>query len=244
MSTTNSTNNIFLQQKVVNSATNYTVLDDDVIINITDTSSRRIVTLPAPSSTNIGKFFIVKDASGVASRNTIVVSSSFGNIDGATNYILRSNYESVIFYSDGSNYFIQSEKNPQAKTVQAYDTVSVTHPVGTVIFDKSIGTIPYSNATGLFTLSVGKIYKLSVAYRNTGTGKNIDVKWKTQADLDLLPNIVQSSGLGVADCGITELLYSPYSTTNNIIKVTCSGIISGFVSGFGSFASANIIEIN
>ena len=104
----NATNNLFREQKVVNSAVTYVVLDDDVIINITDTTAPRTVTLPAPSATNTGKFFVVKDTSGGASSNNITVAGASGNIDGAANYTIDANYGSAVFYSDGSNYFTQS----------------------------------------------------------------------------------------------------------------------------------------
>ena len=108
MSFNNSTNNLFRSQKIINSAVTYVVLDDDVIINITDTTAPRAVTLPAPGATNIGKFFVVKDTSGGASSNNIIVVSTAGNIDGSANYIINTNYGNAIFYSDGTNYFVES----------------------------------------------------------------------------------------------------------------------------------------
>ena len=109
MSFNNSTNNLFRSQKIINSAVTYVVLDDDVIINITDTTAPRAVTLPAPGATNIGKFFVVKDTSGGASSNNITVAGISGNIDGTANHIINSDYGSAVFYSDGTNYFTQSE---------------------------------------------------------------------------------------------------------------------------------------
>ena len=109
MSFNNSANNLFREQKVVNSAVNYIVLADDVIINITDTSAPRTVTLPAPGNSNIGKFFTVKDTSGNAGANSITVDSVSGNIDGVATHVIALNYASATFYSDGTNYSIDNK---------------------------------------------------------------------------------------------------------------------------------------
>lgn len=105
----NATNNLFREQPITNQAASYVVLATDVIINITNTAAPRTVTLPAPSATNVGKFFVVKDTSGGASSNNITVAGASGNIDGAANHVISSNYGSAVFYSDGTNYFTQSE---------------------------------------------------------------------------------------------------------------------------------------
>jgi len=101
----NSSNNLFRENKVVNSAVDYAALADDVIINMTNTSSPRHVTLPMPSSENIGKKFFIKDTSGAAETNNIIVKSALGHIDGKESYILNRNFSSLEVYSDGKNYY-------------------------------------------------------------------------------------------------------------------------------------------
>jgi len=106
----NCINNLLSSQKVVSSAADYVVLSDDVIINISDTSITRIVTLPAPSVSNEGKYFVVKDSSGSADEigGIDVISAGGASVDGSPSHIIDTNFGSVVVYSDGSNYFSQS----------------------------------------------------------------------------------------------------------------------------------------
>ena len=155
----NASNNLFREQKVVNSAVSYVVLDNDVIINITDTTAPRNVTLPAPSATNVGKFFVVKDTSGGAASNNITVAGASGNIDGAANHLLSSNYASAVFYSDGSNYFTQSELTESAGTLTIASVTADPAPalVDTMyLVDTSSGavTITLPTAVGISGKSV------------------------------------------------------------------------------------------
>jgi hypothetical protein len=83
----------------------YTVLGSDYIIAYTSLTTGRAVTLPAPSSTNSGQIFIVKDEAGSAGTNNLTVSGASGNIDGAASYVISTNYGLARFYSNGSNYF-------------------------------------------------------------------------------------------------------------------------------------------
>ena len=131
MPVNNSTNNLFREQKVVNSAVNYIVLADDVIINITDTSAPRTVTLPAPGNSNIGKFFTVKDTSGNTGANSITVDTVSGNIDGVATHVIALNYASATFYSDGTNYSIDNKT-----TVPS--SVSPLTAGGVTFFDEEI----------------------------------------------------------------------------------------------------------
>lgn len=113
MANNNSVNNLFLNQKIIQTATNYTALANDVIIEVTNTAAPRTITLPAPSSNNIGKFYIIKDTSGVASINNISITPTTGSIDGASSKVINSNYGAVQVYSDGTNYFAQAIVAPR-----------------------------------------------------------------------------------------------------------------------------------
>ena len=128
MTFNNSTNNLFREQHVVNSAVNYVVLEDDVLINITNTATPRSVILPAPNISNIGRFFTVKDASGLAGTNNITVTAISGNIDGLSIYEIDLNNGSATFYSDGTNYFIDN------KTGSATATTTSPLTAGGVMF--------------------------------------------------------------------------------------------------------------
>jgi len=63
-----------------------------------------VITLPAPS---LGAQFIVKDAGGAASTNSITLDPAGADlIDGQASYILTSDYGSVQLISNGTNWFL------------------------------------------------------------------------------------------------------------------------------------------
>lgn len=114
----NATNNIFLNQPLVQTATNYTALATDVIIEVTSTAAIRTITLPAPSAvpstSNVGKFYVIKDTSGGAATNNIFVVPVSGTIDGSGSLQIGTNYGAVQVYSDGTNYYSQAFVTPPA----------------------------------------------------------------------------------------------------------------------------------
>ena len=63
------------------------------------------VTLPSASTVS-KSFYTLKDINGKASAYNVTVTPAAGNIDGAANYVIKVDYESATFYSDGSNYWI------------------------------------------------------------------------------------------------------------------------------------------
>jgi hypothetical protein len=92
--------NVAVKTVVTDSTTSSIGSNEDV--SLADSSGGSItLTLPAHSS---GKVVTVKktDSSG----NTVTVTGATGNVDGASNYILYSQNESVTVISDGTNWFI------------------------------------------------------------------------------------------------------------------------------------------
>jgi hypothetical protein len=61
------------------------------------------VVLPASVT---GKVFIVKDAAGVAAINPITVTATGANIDGAASAIINTNYGSLTFIFNGTEWNI------------------------------------------------------------------------------------------------------------------------------------------
>jgi len=88
------------------SASDYTLDANDLIIGITDTSSARTVTLPKASRVNVGRLYYIKDESGGANSNNITIDGDGSEtIDGATTYVINTNYGSVTMYSNGTAWF-------------------------------------------------------------------------------------------------------------------------------------------
>jgi hypothetical protein len=91
----------------VNAAT-YDLLTSDYILNVTYPSTAAVTSLTLPTAQTVsGRVIIIKDASGNAGTNNITIDTEGGQtIDGAATKVLNGNYESVMLYCDGSNWFI------------------------------------------------------------------------------------------------------------------------------------------
>lgn len=86
-------------------AVSYAVLATDYYIGVTNTAATRTITLPAAPATN--QVFIVKDESGGADAiNIVVTAGGVINIDGGTTVNIATNYGSLNFIFNGSQYFI------------------------------------------------------------------------------------------------------------------------------------------
>jgi hypothetical protein len=79
-----------------------TVSTTDEIIGIDTTGGGYAVTLVTPSA---GKKYTFKDEVGNCGSNSATIrTSGSALIDGAADYVLDSNYESVTVYGDGTNF--------------------------------------------------------------------------------------------------------------------------------------------
>lgn len=92
---------------VVNAAT-YTVLVSDQIIHTTYTPTGPITSTIPTALLGSGKEFTVVDGGGNCSVNNITVDTEGAEkIIGQDTHVLSIDYESVTYYSDGSNWFIK-----------------------------------------------------------------------------------------------------------------------------------------
>lgn len=78
----------------------------DYCLVVTSTASPRTVTVPNASNSN--QIYVIKDGSGGAATNNITVTTPGGTktFDGATSYVINTNYGSVTLIYDGTNYLI------------------------------------------------------------------------------------------------------------------------------------------
>jgi len=81
-------------------ASNVTLINRS--INLVNTSAARTLTLPSAVKDLI---ITVKDSTGSAAANNITVNPTAGLIDGAASATLNTNYQSMTFASDGTNWF-------------------------------------------------------------------------------------------------------------------------------------------
>jgi len=90
--------------RTATSTTPYTVLSTDYYISVDASGGAKQVNLPNSPSTN--QIFIVKDRLGNAGSNNITVTTPGGvvNLDGATTYVINTNYGAAQFILNGTSY--------------------------------------------------------------------------------------------------------------------------------------------
>jgi hypothetical protein len=142
----NSVNDIFLNQAVtsVTSAT-YTAAATDVLIDV-NFAGAVTITLPTGSTSNKGKFYVIKDTSGAAGTHNITVKPNSGTLDGASSAIISLNYGALQVYSDGANWWEQANISSSTQTVAQYGVVtSITS--GSTTSSTSYSAVPGSTFT-------------------------------------------------------------------------------------------------
>lgn len=98
-----SSGNTFLAYTNVNT-TPYVVLLTDEYLSI-DTSALAI-TIQLPNAPTTGQVWIIKDRTGNAQTNNIIVTTVGGavNIDGATTFVMNTQYEAIQILWNGTTY--------------------------------------------------------------------------------------------------------------------------------------------
>ena len=89
---------------VLHAASPYTVLSTDEFISADVTAG--VITIKLPNAPSTGRTYIIKDKAGLAGTSNITITTVGGSvtIDGATSYVMNTNYESISVIFDGSNY--------------------------------------------------------------------------------------------------------------------------------------------
>jgi hypothetical protein len=83
----------------------YTALATDYYISVDATSGP--VTIYVPSALTLQRMFLIKDKFGQAFTNNITITTSVGTtlFDGATTYVLDTEYEAVLLTFDGTSAY-------------------------------------------------------------------------------------------------------------------------------------------
>ena len=89
---------------VTNAQTPYTVLSTDYYIGANVTSG--VITLRLPNAPTTGRIFVVKDSVGLSATSNITITTVGGavNIDGATSYVMNTNYQALQLIFNGISY--------------------------------------------------------------------------------------------------------------------------------------------
>ena len=91
-------------------ATSYTILNTDFIVEVTDNTAQRTMTLPDATTCNDSQIVIVKDKAGTASsqNNILFATTASQSVDGivnATGISISANYGVIRFYTDKVNWY-------------------------------------------------------------------------------------------------------------------------------------------
>ncbi len=88
--------------RVVTASGNVTILAGDGIVEIAKTvpATTQVV---IPAGLTAFQEYVIKDGSGNAGTYNITLVPSSGTIDGAASFVLDANWESISFYSNGTN---------------------------------------------------------------------------------------------------------------------------------------------
>ena len=94
----------FVYTAVNHAASPYTVLSTDQYLGVTTTAG--VVTINLPNTPGTGTVWRVKDTAGNAATNNITVTTVGGavNIDGATTYVMKTNFQADNFIFNGATY--------------------------------------------------------------------------------------------------------------------------------------------
>lgn len=91
--------------RVVTAAGAVTVATSDYVVVVNKTSGAA-TTVNLPSSPSTGDCYIVKDGKGDAVTNNLTLTPASGNIDGASTFVMKVNYESITVVYNGTQWNI------------------------------------------------------------------------------------------------------------------------------------------
>ncbi len=172
----------------------------------------------------------------ITANTTTVVSyrissgSSLGNLGGSADFSTAGAYPWFDVQVISGNAAVNGQS---VDYVSVFRTTSQTVNTGdNILFNSTnAGNIPYNSATGNFTLTAGKTYRLmgSVSLdASTSASSEIDIAWKNAAG-DILGNRALMLSANFASPaggnGISEIIYTPTVNTTialNVIAATAS----------------------
>lgn len=92
--------------RAISTNSDYNASTDDCYIGINDTSTSRTVRLPAAGANLMGMVIVIKDESGGASVNPIIINGNGALIDGSSARIINTNYGVLRVIYSGTAWFI------------------------------------------------------------------------------------------------------------------------------------------
>jgi len=200
-------------------AGNYTINPSDgYIIFEVDTTASRIITLPAANSVANGRFIIVKDATGTANTHPITINAAGSDtIDGATSYVVKTNYGVVELISNGSNewFVFKGDQNQYNNNESLSFTGSIFDDTTSPELNLNFGSKTTFASGSVLTLDASSVvavytevdYK-SGAILNIDSGGKILVDGGATLEIDGYQTIKSGGILNIASSGSLTTLGS------------------------------------
>ena len=85
---------------------NYTVKKGDYWVDVDTATAAAATTMTLPSSPGTGDVYEIKDVTGSCAHYNITITPASGNIDGASTYVMKANYQSTKVHYSGSEWSI------------------------------------------------------------------------------------------------------------------------------------------
>jgi hypothetical protein len=196
-----------------------------------DTTSSVTFTLPAANGVSAGRFYEIKDTTGSAGTNNIVINRAGADtIDGATSVNIDANYAGRKVVSDGtskwtSSYifpnkvqtnYIQDSAITTAKINDAAVTQAKRVALGQQISSSSGSTLGLSTTT---SASFVDVFNLSVSITTTGRPVFVGIIPDGSADAMALGISASSTGASAAWSGSAQFKFVRGSTDIGIFNV-------------------------
>jgi hypothetical protein len=180
-------------------------------------------------------FGSVSDAILTANSTTVVSyriysGSSLGSLGGNADFNLLGSYPWFDIQVISGNSAVNGQSVDYVSVIRT--TLQTVNTGDNILFNSiNSGNIPYNSATGNFTLTAGKTYRLTGSVSldaSTSASSEIDIAWKN-ASGDVLGNkaLILSANFAspAGGNGITDIIYTPSVNTTialNVIAATAN----------------------
>ena len=168
--------------RAVTKSADATLADDELIVSVSASGASRTMTLPA-SSGRTGKIYMIQKSD--SSTNTVTVDpNSTETINGQSTFILTAQYQSVMIWCDGANWFTQpnsSERTGKAVASGNGSTVlfNIAHGLGTTPSNAMISVAKPAIIT-TYTIDSTNI-AVTFASAPASASNNVEIHWRVIA---------------------------------------------------------------
>jgi len=159
-----------------------TLASDELIVQVSASGANRTMTLPAAASST-GKIYLIQKSD--SSANTVTVDANASEtINGALTFVLTTQYQTVMIWCDGTNWFTQpnsTERTGKAVASGNGSTVlfNIAHGLGTTPSNAMISVAKPAIIT-TYTIDSTNI-AVTFASAPASASNNVEIHWRVVA---------------------------------------------------------------